>query len=162
MIIDLLENLEIYFAGDDWKIVADFLGSLSGETPDGEYPLKDEKIFARVISYKTREPNEAILESHRIYIDVQSVINGAEGIAWQPTQNLEVREAYNVENDVTFYLPPAQLPARVDVRPGFFVVLFPHDAHMPQLQVSGMPQWVKKVVVKVDISLYPDKILKGL
>ncbi|MFZ4857080.1 MAG: YhcH/YjgK/YiaL family protein [Desulfuromonadaceae bacterium] len=162
MIIDMLENLEMYFAGDNGKIIADFLASLSLGTPDGKYPLKDEKIFARVMSYKTREPDEAILESHRIYIDVQSVIDGAEGIAWQTTKNLEVREAYDVEKDVTFYLPPAQLPARIDVRPGFFVVLFPHDAHMPQLQVAGMPQWVKKVVIKVDISLYPDKLLKGL
>jgi YhcH/YjgK/YiaL family protein len=155
MIADKLENWSIYFSGADWKMVADFLASLHEGTPEGEYPLKGKEIFARVMSYETREADEARLEGHRSYIDIQSVLNGAEGIAWYPTGNLEIVEAYDAEKDVEFYHSPVQFPARVDVRPGYFVALFPHDAHMPQLRVSGMPSWVKKVVVKVDISLYP-------
>jgi YhcH/YjgK/YiaL family protein len=157
MIADKLENWNMYFTGKTWIIVADFLASLHKETPDGEYPIKGEDVFARVMSYETREPDEARLEGHRSYIDIQSVLDGGEGIAWHPTGNLEVSEAYDAEKDVEFYRTPAQFPARVDVQPGYFVALFPHDAHMPQLRVSGMPPWVKKVVVKVDISLYPGK-----
>lgn len=157
MITDTVENWSMYFKGDAWRLVADFLVSLHKDTPDGEYPLKGKEIFARVMSYETRTSDEARLEGHRNYIDIQSVLEGGEGIAWHPTGNLRVGEVYDAEKDVEFYLPPSQYPARVNVQPGYFVALFPHDAHMPQLQVPGMPIWVKKVVVKVDISLYPCK-----
>jgi YhcH/YjgK/YiaL family protein len=161
MIADKLENWNLYFTGAEWTIVAVFLASLHEGTPEGEYPLKGKEIFARVMSYETRNPDEARLEGHRSYIDIQSVLDGGEGIAWCPTGNLETVEAYEAGMDVEFYVSPAQFPARVDVRPGYFVALFPHDAHMPQLRVSGMPSWVKKVVVKVDVSLYPGKAVKG-
>lgn len=151
----------MYFTGDDWKIVADFLDSLHKDTPEGEYHLKGKEIFARVMSYNTRQINEARLEGHRTYIDIQAVIDGAEGIAWHHTADLETHETYDTEKDVEFFHPPAHFSARIDVLPGYFVALFPHDAHMPQLQVTGMPPLVKKVVVKVDVSLYSDICLKG-
>lgn len=155
MIVDKLENWELYFKGAEWEIVANFLASLSKETPEGEYALKGREIFARVMSYETRSPDKAVLESHRNFIDIQSVLDGGEGIAWHPIESLVIRDAYSEEKDVEFYFSPENLPARVDVRPGYFVALFPHDAHMPQLQVPGMPSLVKKVVVKVQTDLYP-------
>lgn len=155
MIVDKLENWGLYFKGADWGIVTNFLASLDKDTPEGEYALKGREIFARVMSYETRGPDKAALESHRSYIDIQSVLDGGEGIAWHPTGNLRPRDAYDEAKDVVFYIPPEKFPARVDVRPGYFVALFPHDAHMPQLQVPGMPSLVKKVVVKVQTELYP-------
>ena len=111
-----------------------------------------------MLSYETREPHQAALEAHRRYIDIQTVLFGGEGIAWHPAGCLEVREAYDAGKDVEFYSSPAQFPSRLDVTPGYFVALFPHDAHMPQLELSGLPSWVKKVVVKVNTSLYTGKV----
>ena len=153
MIVDKLENWGHYFKGGNWELVSAFLSSLSEDTPDGEYPLRGNEIFARVMRYETREPDTAALESHRAYIDIQAVLVGAEGIAWHHTSGLEIRDEYDAGKDVEFHVSPAVFPARVDVYPGYFVALFPHDAHMPQLRVNGMPSWVKKVVVKVAVSL---------
>ena len=35
---------------------------------------------------------------------------------------------------------------------GTFAMLFPHDAHMPQLIVNNSPSIVKKVVIKINKS----------
>lgn len=154
MIVDRLENWGLYFKGNCWETVASFLASLKADTPEGEYPLQGQEVFAKVMLYETRGPDTATFESHREYIDIQAVLVGAEGIAWHPTTGLEVRDKYDPVRDVEFHHTPLDFPARVDVLPGHFVALFPHDAHMPQLTVSGMPPWVKKVVVKVAVTLF--------
>lgn len=157
MIVDRLENWKMYFAGSDWEIIARFLASLNSNAPDGEYPLKGDLIFARVMSYETHNPDQVKFEAHRSYIDIQSVLVGGEGITWHPVDRLKVSEMYDVDKDVEFYLAPENSPVQVSVSPGYFVALFPHDAHMPQLKVGGRPPWVKKVVVKVHTDLYPGR-----
>lgn len=155
MIVDRLEKWGLYFSGAEWLSAFDFLVSLGAETPEGEYPIMGDKIFARVMSYETRTVADCSLEAHHEYIDLQAVLIGAEGIAWHPVENLLICDSYDPVKDVEFYLPPKTFPVKVDVTPGLFVALFPNDAHMPQLQVDTMPHWVKKVVVKVHVSLHP-------
>lgn len=150
-----MDKWSLYFAGSDWKKIADFLTSLDENSAEGEYALKGDEIFARVMSYETRRPDEVVFETHVRYIDIQSVLAGVEGIAWCPMRNLLMRTPYDLGKDVEFYDTPETMPLKVDVKPGTFVALFPHDAHMPQLKVAGMSEWVKKVVVKVRTSLYP-------
>lgn len=157
MIIDRLENWKLYFVGKDWDIVSDFLTSLNVNTPEGEYHLKSDQIYAKVLSYETLPQEHASFEAHRQYIDIQTVLIGAEGIAWQTTDQLQIRDSYNIEKDAEFYYTPEKHPARVDVYPGYFVALFLHDAHMPQLIVDGNLTWVKKVVIKVHTSLFNNK-----
>jgi len=41
----------------------------------------------------------------------------------------------------------------MNVFPGIFVALFPHDAHMPSLMLGNTPECIKKVVVKVNVKL---------
>ncbi|EKE03596.1 MAG: hypothetical protein ACD_20C00178G0005 [uncultured bacterium] len=154
MIIDVLENWGQYFAGSNWQAVIDFLKSLNKETSEGDYPIKGSEIFARVMSYETHSKDHSVFEAHCDFIDIQVVLTGAEGIAWHPVKNLVVRDEYNSDNDVVFFASPSKDYAKTDVYPGVFVVLFPYDAHMPQLKVDGMPDRVKKVVVKVKTSLY--------
>lgn len=154
MIVDRLDNWKMYFTGADWEMVADFLASLHKGTAEGEYPLKGDEIFARVMSYETRDPEKAALEAHRRYIDIQSVLEGGEGIAWHETDGLNVLNSYDRDKDVEFFKSPAIFPVRIDVTQGYFAAFFPHDAHMPQLNVKGLPLRVKKVVVKIKASLY--------
>jgi len=152
MIIDLLENAGQYPLGPGWTKAFDFLKSTNASTPDGEYPIDGDKIFARVMSYPTRNEAEAVLESHELYADIQMTIEGAEGIRWIPSTQLQVKDPYDADKDVTFYHHPSSLPARVDNLPGWFTFLLPQDAHMPQLTVGPSSQTVKKVVVKVALT----------
>lgn len=153
MIIDRLENWETYFSGAVWKCAFDFLTSLKPDAEEKKYPLQGKDIFARVVSYETRLPNTAVLEAHQRYIDIQTVLIGAEGIEWFPVDTLKIKMQYNTAKDVEFYHRPRMCPARVDAYPGTFIVLFPKDAHIPQLVVGDSTKLVKKVVVKMSMEL---------
>jgi len=153
MVVDQLENAANYPFGAAWEKVCAFLAGLAPETADGEYAVQGEEIFARVMTYTTRLPEDAVLEAHRDYVDVQSVLVGSEAMAWFPVLNLEVSEAYDADRDAEFYRYPGTMPARATVEPGRFVLLLPGDAHMFALAVDGVPAAVKKVVVKVKATL---------
>lgn len=149
MIVDTFDNWALYFSGDVWKTVLEFLAGLNENSADGEYPIRGKDIFARVMSYQTRSRDEIVFEAHKEYVDIQTVLAGAEGIAWQSVNSLTVRQSYDAAKDVEFYLTPPTFPLRVDLTNGKFVALFPADAHAAQLHVDGMPSPLKKVVVKV-------------
>lgn len=153
MLVDQLKNASHYPFGPAWDQVCAFLAGLTPETPDGEYPLQGEEIFARVMTYHTRPPEEAILEAHRNYADVQSVLVGGEAMEWFPAATLEVATVYDGERDAEFYRYPGPGPARVTVAPGRIVLLLPGDAHMFALMVDDTPAEVRKVVVKVRAEL---------
>ena len=152
MVVDLLKNWPIYFDGPIWKLAFDFLVSLNSSISEGKYDLQGEDVFARVMSYSTIQPENANLEAHREYVDIQTTLIGAEGIEWFPSGILSNSQPYLLSRDVEFYIRPERPCARIDVFPGTFVVFFPKDAHMPQLVVRT-PELIKKVVVKVKLDL---------
>lgn len=153
MIVDCLKNWDSYFSGEDWKCAFEFLMSLGPDSEEKEYPLKGKDIFARIMSYETRLPAAAMLEAHRKYVDIQTVLVAAEAIEWFPVDTLEVKMPYDTAKDVEFYNRPRQGPGRIDIHPGTFVIFFPKDAHMPQLVAGTTPELVKKVVVKINVEL---------
>lgn len=151
MIFDTLDNWKRYFRGPVWDSVHAFLVSLDAETEEGEYEIRGRDVFARVITYETKAETEAILETHREYIDIQIALDKAERVGWLPVEGLE-GEPYNPETDATFYRYPGRLDAEALLRPGFFVALFPSDAHMPGL-ITEKAHVMKKAVVKVKVGL---------
>jgi YhcH/YjgK/YiaL family protein len=153
MLVDQLENARNYPFGPAWEKVSRFLAELPPDTADGEYRIQGDEIFARVMTYTTRDPEDAVLEAHRDYADVQSVLVGSEAMAWFPTASLTVATPYDCDRDAEFYRYPGTAAARVTVVPGRFVLLLPGDAHMFALAVDGRPAAVKKVVVKVRMAL---------
>ncbi|MCH8205118.1 MAG: YhcH/YjgK/YiaL family protein [Candidatus Hydrogenedentes bacterium] len=153
MIVGRLETWRERFRDAPWPQVFEFLEALSESADEGRIEIRGEEIFARVMCYETRGPDEGILETHRRYVDVQSTLIGAEGVDWFPRDSLELREPYDEERDVAFYHRPEIVPARVDVYRGMYVVLFPEDAHMAQQVVGDGVKSIKKVVVKVHVDL---------
>ncbi len=153
MIVDRLDNWDSYFFGDVGNKVFEFLMSLTPDTEEGERHLQGDDIFARIMSYETRPPEAAVLEAHRKYVDIQTVLTGAEGFEWFPTDGLSTDIPYDESKDAEFYKRPHSGPARIDVYPGIFVVFSPQDAHMPTLMVGDTAELIKKVVVKVKTEL---------
>jgi YhcH/YjgK/YiaL family protein len=151
MIVDRLENWKIYFKGDTWKSIFDFLAGLRPDAEEKKYVLEENEIYAFVSSYETKTAEEAKLEAHLKFIDIQAPLQGGEGIEWFPTVGLEPVIQYDEAKDVIFYKRRMPVPARVDLQPGIFALLYPEDAHMPGLMI-GSKQKVKKVVVKVSLS----------
>jgi len=153
MIVDRIEQWRQSFTGAATACVAEFLVGLTAGVADGEYPLEENGIVARVMTYQTRVPEETRLEAHRAYVDVQTLLAGREAIEWFPVEDLIVETPYDPERDVVFYHVPGPAPARVEVAPGTFAVFFPRDAHRPQLTATEGLARVRKVVVKIPVRL---------
>jgi len=153
MIFDRIKNGESYGLGAVWNRAMDFLRTLPEDAPEGDYPIEGEGFFARVMSYRTREPQEALLEAHRNFLDIQSVLSGGEMFECFATESLEITVPYDPEKDAAFYRRPGVGPVRIEVAPGDFLALFPQDAHMAGLVNDALPRAVKKVVIKVRLDL---------
>ncbi|EDZ63013.1 protein containing DUF386 [Sulfurimonas gotlandica GD1] len=153
MIIDKLENSNMYNFGEAWKIAFDFLSSLTPDSEDMRYNIQGDDIFAIVMSYKTTLPQTAILESHREYVDIQTVIVGRECFECSFRDSLAVDMPYDKSKDLELYKRITTGHTSVNVIPGTFVMLFPHDAHMAGLMIDDKEEVVKKVVVKIKTEL---------
>lgn len=152
MINDTLDNWREYVSGAAWSRVFEFLAKLDAHAPDEDrIELDGDRIFARVMSYVTKTREEAVLEAHDRHIDVQVSLSNSEAIECHERGRLEIKTPYDPEKDVVFFRPPDGFAARVVNSPGRFTVLFPQDAHMPQLMTGRFPESVKKVVVKVSV-----------
>ena len=89
---------------------------------------------------KTKE--EAKLETHNRFIDIQIPLSGVEVMGYTPREDLPEAEC-NADKDISFYHGLAE--SFIPVKPGMFVIFFPQDAHAPGVTPDG----VKKVIVKV-------------
>jgi len=153
MIVDTLANHALYPLGPAWERAFAFLQGLDAGTPEGRYAIDGDAIFAIVMRYDTALPQAGRFESHRDYADIQTVLEGAEGFECDDASLLEVAVPYDAARDAAFYARSAPGRYRIDVRPGSFVMLYPHDAHLAGLIVGDTSRSVKKVVVKVRMNL---------
>ncbi|WOO43005.1 YhcH/YjgK/YiaL family protein [Rubellicoccus peritrichatus] len=149
MIFDHLDKADAYALGAPWQKAFEFLRTLGPDSEEGEFQLDGDRLFAKVMSYETRTPEEGNVEAHRQYADIQVCLHEAEGIDLFYTDHLKPRTDYDSEKDLIFFQPEAQLIGRVDMHPGFFCVLYPQDAHRPQMIVGSGKKLIKKAVVKV-------------
>ena len=96
---------------------------------------------------ETKLVNEKGYEAHRLFADVQFALSGRELIRCKPLEQVRETIPYNPEKDAARY---ADCPgADMVIGDGFFLVVFPEDAHEPLLAADGQPQLVKKIVAKV-------------
>ena len=112
-------------------------------------------VKAIVSEYVTKERNPKGYEAHLKYADVQFLLAGSEHLRCCPLEFLTPATDYDEAGDCRFYDEPSpSAPGAPSVAlrlgSGYFAVVFPDDAHIPQLDV-GVPEGVKKVVVKVPV-----------
>jgi biofilm protein TabA len=157
MIVDKLKNWEHYHFGSAWKCAFEFLMSLTPVSDEKKYNLQGDKIFAQIMSYETKGSETAVLETHRKYVDIQTVLIGGEGIEWFARDGLVVDTSYDESKDAEFYKRTCPGLARVDIFPGTFVMLFPQYALLPALMIEEKPELIKKVVVKIHVELLTAK-----
>ncbi|OGQ78505.1 MAG: hypothetical protein A2289_15610 [Deltaproteobacteria bacterium RIFOXYA12_FULL_58_15] len=149
MILDKLENAAFYSRmSENLKMGFDFLkGTDLAALGAGRHDVLGNDVFALVSEYELKKPEDCRLEAHRIYTDIQYLVNGEELIGYSTLRNQVELASYNPEKDITFYAGNGT-PIRVEA--GMFAVFFPQDLHCPCMQIVG-PEKVKKIVVKVKI-----------
>jgi YhcH/YjgK/YiaL family protein len=117
----------------------------------GRYEIDGDNLYYIVQRYKTRPAEEGRFEAHKKYIDVQFVANGREMLGFSPLDNLQILTPYDKSKDVAFYKLPDKI-SMIKLEQGMFCILFPHDAHLPCLQLDA-PSTVHKIVVKVKLDV---------
>ena len=65
MIVDLLENWEQYALPDIWGEAFGFVKSVTPDTEEKRYELRGKDMYAIVMSYETKAPEDAAFEAHR-------------------------------------------------------------------------------------------------
>ncbi|MGA2059671.1 MAG: YhcH/YjgK/YiaL family protein [Thermoguttaceae bacterium] len=151
MIIDHIQNRAFYRqlesrVGEALEYLAttDFV-----KMPDGKYELDGQRMFAMVQRYRPRPLEEIVWESHRRFIDVQYIVQGAERMGYAPlSERMTVKQDYDPQRDIVFYDAQGDL---FTVSERSFVVFAPQDVHAPGLAVDRSVSGgdVLKVVVKV-------------
>jgi biofilm protein TabA len=110
----------------------------------GCYPIVGEELFAIVEHMPGRTRDEAKLECHRRYIDIQLVLEGVDEMGWKPLADCHKPVGdYSAEKDIRFFHDA--VATWIATPPGAFCIFFPEDAHAP-LVSSGQ---VHKVIFKI-------------
>ena len=148
MIFDVLENISKYNAIP--KAVIDFISSLTDDMAEGRYEIAG-GIYANVETYRTKNEEDAYPEAHRKYIDIQLLLRGIERIDYANINDLKKHCDYNPEKDIIFYERLSEMTGSFILNGKNFAILYPQDAHAPQISVSKLHDYVKKVVIKIAV-----------
>lgn len=152
MIMDKIENLHKYIPSQYTEGIEKFLRSVSENMEEKTYEIYDKQVYAKVMSYPTKEHCECKIEAHDKHIDIQATISGAEGIDIFVRDGLKQELSYNQHDDVTFYYEGNCFPYASNKNiPGYFSMIFPEEAHRPQERVEGYDRFVKKFVIKMRV-----------
>jgi len=146
MILDVLENAYHYLVMN--KGFAEALEFLLRpdlkDLPVGEYEIDGERIYAMVSKDSGRKKEDALLETHEKYIDIQLVLAGTDDIGWKPKSLCkQPSENYDQKSDIQFFEDKPD--TWLSIKSGTFAIFFPEDAHMPLVSLGQ----IHKVVVKI-------------
>jgi YhcH/YjgK/YiaL family protein len=148
MILDILENAHRYLPlHKGFAKAFDFLLRQDlKEMPVGKYEIDGDRIYAMVSKDTGRRKEDALLETHEKYIDIQLVLAGTDDMRWKP-KSLCKKPAgkYDQKNDEQIFMDEPD--AWISTKSGAYAIFFPEDAHMPLIS-SGQ---IHKVVVKVAV-----------
>ncbi len=146
MILDVLENAPRYLALHQGfaEAIEFLLRPDLKELPVAKYEIGGDRVYAMVSKEPGRKREEALLETHEKYIDIQLVLAGIDEMGWKPKSLCKQPSgAYDQKTDMQFFADEPD--AWLATKSGAFVIFFPEDAHMPLIS-SGQ---LHKVVVKV-------------
>jgi len=148
MIIDRLENAGRYAdMHPGFRAAFDLLRDFDfASAPDGPAEIDGERLTINVIRGEGKAKEDAKLEMHERYVDIQYMVEGNEVFGWKVTADCrEPIGEYNPDKDVLKYEDETEVYC--PLLPGMFVVFFPEDAHAPMVGVGPMHKIVGKVLV---------------
>ena len=129
MILDTLEHMESYRALPGMEKIIAFLGSHDlASMADGTYEIDGDDLYVMVQSPALKSEEDALLEAHKLYADLQLVFSGAECMGYAPLETLGAPIDDPEGKDIAFYRGDYQ---KFFVPEGSFAVFYPGDAHAP-------------------------------
>ena len=159
MIYDHINNIRLYKGlTPALDLALDYIANVSADVEVGTHQLA-QGVKAVVSAYETSLVNPKGYEAHRKYADIQLCVEGTELIRCKPLPQVTETIPYDESKDAARYAdcagagsPGAGFPgADLVIGSGYFLVVFPEDAHEPGLAPAGHCAPVKKVVMKVPV-----------
>ena len=149
MIYDHIKNIHLYKGlTPALDLALDYIVNVSAGVEVGTHQLA-QGVKAVVSAYETSLVNPKGYEAHRKYADIQLCVEGTELIRCKPLPQVTETIPYDESKDAARY---ADCPgADLVIGSGYFLVVFPDDAHEPGLAPGGKCAPVKKVVMKVPV-----------
>ena len=108
--------------------------------------IEGKSLFALASREQGKKKEEARLEAHKKYIDIQFILDGVDTMGWRPLSHCASMVApYDEKNDIVFFADKPLLWCPIHA--GMFVIFFPGDAHAPLVSDTE----IHKVIVKVAV-----------
>lgn len=112
----------------------------------GTHEIDGKDVYAMIQEYNSKNPEDALYESHKVYTDLQFLISGEERIGLTDLSTTTVKTPYDETKDIAFYA--SEEGRELSAKPGTFFLFFPDDAHRPGMKVNENAP-VKKLVIKI-------------
>ena len=149
MILDILDNGDAYAdLNPHFAKAFEFLHRKDlADLPEGRHEVDGDDVYAVVAKGVGRKPEDAQIETHDRYVDIQYVVSGTDTMGWKPRKDLgPATDASRPADDVAFYEDAPT--AWIEVTPGMFALFFPEDAHLPMISDGELHKVIMKVAVK--------------
>lgn len=147
MTADSMENYERYCSlGKGFKDAFELLKSLDSSAVEGSF---EKNGISYCIVQKTPEECEntrLVFEEHRQCAEIHCVVSGFEHFGFKNAKYLKEFTNYSKNEDCCFYLGD---PIKLPLDEGDFCIMFPGDAHIPDMGCTD--EGVKRAVVKVKL-----------
>lgn len=124
--------------------------------PGGRHAIEGDMMYANVDDVETKLFEATKPESHRNYVDIQFMVSGEENMGFFVDKGMVKPVESYPDRDCYFYPNEAVDEGQIHCPEGYYTVFFPSDVHRPLLAVNDKPIKIRKVVVKVHVSLLGD------
>lgn len=147
MVLDSLKNAPLYYTlSPRLKQAFELVAATDWTRAEaGRHDLDGDNIFVNVMDVDLKKPEDAPLEVHDSYIDIQILIRGErEDFGWSERRHLcKPRGEFDATKDICFYDDVPQM--FYTLLPGQFTLLMPEDGHAPMVGRGR----IRKIIVKV-------------
>ncbi len=148
MIIDNICNAPLYYnLHKRFKKAFEFLETIDFDNcQEGSFEVDGNNIKLIISSNKLKNKKDALLETHRKYIDIHIPISGNETLGWKSAKQLKQSvDSYNLESDFQLFHDSAT--TYFTISPGEFAIFLSEDAHAPLIGSGEL----KKIIFKIAI-----------
>lgn len=146
MILDTLDRIARYSQISPLMgRVMDFLNTTRLDSlKPGRISLSGDELYVNVNLQDPKSMEQAPIELHREYVDIQIPISCDEIIGYQPMfEGHAVSVPYDAAGDIAFY--EGLCDSYLSVRKGMFVVFFPGEGHAPGIVNDS----ILKIIIKI-------------
>lgn len=152
MILDSIHNLPAYrnYLGENQKLISCFLGKNQMNIANGDYNLDGDNLYVSINNYYAVDEEEPIIfERHQSHLDLHVLLYGEEKINISHYDHLDIYQDYDSTND--YELLKGDIDISLILKPGFFLLLTPEDAHQVKISTGQSNTQNIKAVFKLRV-----------